>query len=363
MQSIPTKGRPTSRRGMIIAALLATAACAPSVQNTTATDLGNGTSAGPADNRGGTVPHQVIDSEGFGQPIPAMTLDVPAGWTAASQIRWDNANGQCSLNVASANVRLTAPDGKAQIELLPGYIVSSYSDPILSRGSVVNDYCVVAMADSGEALVRDIALPALRRGWSVEAMNAVAVPADLQNMVDRLASVTGGGGGGTPEYRPYAIETLLRSPDGTLVEKLYMAGFVTMGAQMQGMRQSVINQNTQTWAVRAPRERLAEIDAVGQAVRASVKVDPAWKQRIDDHFEQLNRRSRPNPRNGSSSSGGGSSGSSGNPGFDMDRWREDQRRDDIDQRRRIEGIREEEECVDPDTGRRYRVSIHVGCRT
>jgi hypothetical protein len=360
MQSTLAKMRQGPRCGLIVAALLATAACAPSVQNTTATDFDNGTSAGPSDNRGGTVPHQVIDSEGFGQPIPAMTLDVPAGWSAASQIRWDNANGQCSLNVASANVRLTAPDGKAQIEMLPGYIVSSYSDPILSRGSVVSDYCVVAMADSGETLVRDIALPALRRGWSVEAMNAVAIPADLQSMVERLQAATGG----MSQYRPYAIETTLRSPDGTLVEKLYMAGFVSAGAQtMPGMRPMVMNQNTQTWAVRAPRERLAEIEAVGQAVRASVKVDPAWKQRIDDHFEQLNRRSRPNPRGGSSSSGGGSGGSSGNPGFDMDRWREDQRRDDIDQRRRVDGIREEEECVDPDTGRRYRVSVHVGCRT
>jgi hypothetical protein len=63
--------------------------------------------------------------------------------------------------------------------------------------------------------------------------------------------------------------------------------------------------------------------------------------------------------------GGGSSApvydGGGGGGVDMDQWREDQRRDDIEQRDRIDSIREVERCYDPDTGRSYEVSIHVGC--
>lgn len=353
-----TELRRLARIGYLVAifAVFSLSACAPGGQNGTTTDTGFGGTGGAT---GATTPHQIIDREGFGKPILAMTIDVPNGWTAASQIRWDSANGQCSLAVASPNVRLTSSDGSAQIEFLPGYIVSSFSDTIRARGSTVGDYCVVAMADSGEALVRDIAVPSLRPGWAIESMTSVALPADLKSSVERLQAATGGGS----NHQPYAIETMLRSPDGALVEKLFMAGFVTTSAQtMPGMRPLMINQNTQTWAVRAPRERIAEIDAIGKAVGASLKIDPTWKRAMDDHFEQLNRRSRPSPRGGGSSGGsGGSSG--GRPGFDMDGWRERDRRSDIEQDKRIDVIREEQDCVDPETGRVYKVSIHTGCPT
>ncbi len=55
-------------------------------------------------------------------------------------------------------------------------------------------------------------------------------------------------------------------------------------------------------------------------------------------------------------SGGGSGG-----GFDMERWRDEQRRDDIEQRDRIDSIREVERCYDSSTGETVEVSIHVGC--
>ena len=58
--------------------------------------------------------------------------------------------------------------------------------------------------------------------------------------------------------------------------------------------------------------------------------------------------------------GGGGGGDDGG-GFDMDRWREEQRRDDRAQRDRIDSIREVERCYDPDTGEVVEVSIHVGC--
>lgn len=51
----------------------------------------------------------------------------------------------------------------------------------------------------------------------------------------------------------------------------------------------------------------------------------------------------------------------GGGGFDMGQWREEQREDDRRQRDRIDSIREVERCYDPNTGREYEVSIHVGC--
>lgn len=52
---------------------------------------------------------------------------------------------------------------------------------------------------------------------------------------------------------------------------------------------------------------------------------------------------------------------SSEPGFDMEGWRREQRRDDIEQRERVDTIREVERCYDPETGTTVEVSIHTGC--
>jgi hypothetical protein len=363
MQSTPTIQRWRARQALAAAVLLGMSACTPPVQNDTGMGFGNGTVAPPSENAGGTVPYKVIDTEGFDRPMTAFTMDIPAGWTVAAQMRWDNRNGQCSVDIASANIRLTSPDGSAQIEFLPGYMVSNYSDIFLNRGSRPGDYCVIAMADSGEKLVRDIALPQLRRGWTVESMTAVALPPSVKLLADAARS-----GGGNARVEPYAIETILRSPDGNRFEKLAMAGVaVTQPQIIEGLAPNLLNQNTQNWAVRGPRAQLGQLEATARAIMASVKADPEWQRAMSAFRERLARASQPRPPRGGSSSGGSSSGGSSSggtdPGFDMGGWRRDQRRDDKEQERRVDGIREEEECVDPETGRRYTVSIHVGCPT
>ncbi len=356
MQSTTTIKRLRASHALIFAASLATVGCTPPVQNETSPGFGNDTVAGPSANAGGTVPCKIIDTEGFDRPMTAYTIDIPAGWTAAAQIRWDNRNGQCTFSVASPNIRLTSPDGTAQIEILPGFLISNYGDVFANRGSRPGDYCVVTMADTGEKLVRDVALPRLRRGWTVDTMTSVALPPNVKSLAD-MARSSGDGS----RVEPYSVETVLRSPDGNAYEKLTMSGVAVTSPQIiQGVPPQMLNQNIQTIAVRGPRNQLDGLEAMALAVLASSKSDPEWQREMNAFREGLARASRPlPPRRGPSSSSG--SGSSGNPGFDMDGWRRGQRADDNAQDRRIDVIREEEDCVDPETGRVYKVSIHIGC--
>ncbi|HEX8668005.1 MAG TPA: hypothetical protein VF727_06505 [Allosphingosinicella sp.] len=46
---------------------------------------------------------------------------------------------------------------------------------------------------------------------------------------------------------------------------------------------------------------------------------------------------------------------------DMEEWRRGERRGDIEQRERIDTIREEQTCIDPDTGERVKVPIDTAC--
>ena len=110
---------------------------------------------GPGSDGGGLAAHSITDANGFERPMEAVRIMVPRGWRVGSSVKWDG-NGQCSLDIASPMARLTSPDGLQVIDLLPGFLVSTWADPILNRGIQPADYCVVAKAESGEALLREV---------------------------------------------------------------------------------------------------------------------------------------------------------------------------------------------------------------
>lgn len=309
----------------------------------------------------GWTKHPVVDRNGFDRPMTAMTIDVPPGWQVTSQIRWDGVDGQCSIGIASANIRLVSPDGGRQIDFLPGFLVSSFSDAIVGKGAQPGDYCVVATAVSGEQLVREIAVPRLRPGWTIEAITPVALPPELAQSVERMRRLGGAMGG---QLDGYALETILTNPNSAQVENLYLAGTVTQLPQLvAGLRASVLNQNLQSWSVRGPRDQLPALQAMADRIRTAVQIDPDWQRQIQEHIEKVTKPAEQR-RGGGGSGGGGTSRGGGSPGggVDLDKWRDDQRRSDKDQRDRVDGIYERERCVDPDTGAVYFVSIHTGCR-
>ncbi len=183
---------------------------------------------------------EVYDRNGFEKPVLALTIEVPAGWKAEANIRWDNVDGQCSYGVASPDIVMTSADGREQFAFLPGYFVSNYVDFIVNRGSKVGDYCRVARANSGESLMRDIAIPRLLPGWSVRTVASVTPPRDVQENSDLLRSMPIG----DMRITPYAVEAFADSPDGQAVEKMYLAGIVTESPTIiAGVPGMMLNQN------------------------------------------------------------------------------------------------------------------------
>lgn len=69
---------------------------------------------------------QVVDSVGFGQPITAMTLDVPTGWRSDSKVDWDKSS-LCVWNGPRLSVESTSADGMHGITIFPtmGWQVAS----------------------------------------------------------------------------------------------------------------------------------------------------------------------------------------------------------------------------------------------
>jgi len=315
---------------------------------------GAGASGGGGWGGGGRSTHEVIDQSGFATPVRALTIPVPPGWQAQSEIRWNNTTGQCSAGIASPHIRMTSADGREQIQILPGYLVTTDSSNITNRGTQPGDFCVLANADSGESLVRNVMVPRLRPGARIDRIVSVPLTAEQQSsqaQLDQLAQAAGGGA----RHQVYSLEAWLTHPDGT-VEVMALSGFVIAYPQIiAGVPPLVLNSNDGILSVRTTPDRAQALMQTARALVQAVQFNPEWRSQIEE-----TRRVVTTPVTSRGGRGGGGGGGGGG-GFDMDRWREDQRRDDEAQRRRIETIREVERCYDPETGRTYEVSIHVGC--
>ncbi len=69
---------------------------------------------------------QVVDSVGFGQPMTALTMEVPAGWRSDSKVDWDKSS-LCVWNGPRMSVESTSADGLHGITIFPtmGWQVAS----------------------------------------------------------------------------------------------------------------------------------------------------------------------------------------------------------------------------------------------
>jgi len=304
--------------------------------------------------------HEVIDSQGFDRPVRAMTIALPPGWQAQSQVRWDNVNGQCSTLIASPQIVMRSADGREQIEVLPGFLVTTDSHAIRGRGSQPGDYCIIAIADSGESMINTIIVPRLRAGAQIERINQVPLTPEQQQIQANLQQ-TVAATGGQMRTGVYSLEAWLRHPDGTAEVLLVSGYFFGSPPMMAGVPPLVSNFNDQIISVRAAPERVPALLQTARGIVTNVQLNPEWQSSVEETRRVLTR-----PTDRSGRGGGGvrvarGGGTPGGGGFDMDRWREEQREGDIDQRERIDRIYEVERCYDPETGQTYEVSIHTGC--
>lgn len=61
---------------------------------------------------------EIVDASGFGQPMTAMTIEIPAGWVARGQVEW-NRSVECLGNNYSMRWSAASPDGLHEVSLLP----------------------------------------------------------------------------------------------------------------------------------------------------------------------------------------------------------------------------------------------------
>lgn len=85
---------------------------------------------------------QIVDPAGFGQPVTAMTIEIPSGWVARGQVEWDR-NVECLGNNYAMRWSASSPDGLHEVSLLP-----RLSWQVESAGIVAMNPCPAARMTS-----------------------------------------------------------------------------------------------------------------------------------------------------------------------------------------------------------------------
>lgn len=313
--------------------------------------VGDGNGFGTAGGDGGSVGsgvaasgtaggrYTLVDENGFGQQMPAATVEIPAGWSARGSFRWNGAT-PCDVENPARYLRLTSADGSRQIEYFPGLIVGNMLNiPPSAR-------CIQAQVNGIEQMLTQILIPNVVQGWTLQSVNQAQVPPQIQQQAQQFQGAN-----------TYAFDVILASPDGAQSGLLQIAGMSTqVNTAGTGIPTPVFHMITSIRLMRGPRDALPQLVQMADQVYASTQLNPQWSQRVHEHRMRMINGGRPGP--GGSSGGGGSSsgGSSGSGGENFPGERSGERR----QRETIDGIREMQRCRDPNTGEIYEVSIHAG---
>jgi hypothetical protein len=215
---------------------------------------------------------QVMDTTGFGQAMPALSIDMPAGWVPRGQVQWTR-EVECIGNTYDMRWSAASPDGLYEMSLLP-----RLSWQVESAGIVALNPCPAApMRTAREYL--DYVMRTARP--SAQALSYRERP-------DLVAALSAGGSSPGSTLRIEAGELLIgyRLAGQDMRETLIAA--VTF-SELQG---TVAAWADSGFALRAPEGQLDF--ALAERLRASARIEKPWAEQMlawsRQRVEELNQR-------------------------------------------------------------------------
>ncbi len=249
----------------------------------------------------------IVDAQGFGQPINAVTLDIPAGWQAEGGVSWQRADPCVSNQLRIAWVA-RSPDGSQAFEVmhpyswqLQGRSVQMNPCPVLPFASAGDFLQAVAQRRRAGARVLDYRdLPELRAQTEAQ---LPPMPAGMRRQVDAgelLVAYPAPNGGGEVQERfttsvtftevqgsvmggagvVYAHRRLGGAPDAALAARIaasmkpdaqWLAMMREAGQRAGEQHASQQRQQIDRWHA----GEMARINAQGMADRAAIRAQTA----------------------------------------------------------------------------------------
>ncbi|MBI4905373.1 MAG: hypothetical protein HY820_17190 [Acidobacteria bacterium] len=244
---------------------------------------------------------QVIDQQGFGQPVEVVRLLVPSDWRDQSGVTWDNQQLRCPANIIQIRLQAASADGLSAIEYAPGYLWQAATDPmmqqILRQQAAARTGCDTGPVTSAVDYLRQAVIPRMRPGARI--VKAEPMAAMTQAKQSQLAQ----------SYQPMVQAGYVRSyradsasvrieytRSGQAVEEWVMATLVTVAtpsANTAALMQGQMNMSALTYSVmsegvlsvRAPAGRFD--NKLAATMMASTRPNPQYQAAVSQFLANM----------------------------------------------------------------------------
>jgi hypothetical protein len=233
----------------------------------------------------------IYDRQGWGQPIIAYTMLVPADWKVQGGIRWNGAYHCMSSEMITNRLQITSPDGRYGFEMFPDYSANWYQDPMIAQfqerdRAQGQPVCPLARPFNARDFITGIFLPGFRPGAQV--VSVQRNPAPAKALYDQIMQYTGAMlRQNNAQISTDAAKVLLRYR-GT--EEMVMATTLVTSASMQSPTAMLqgrtanamvyTSNSSKVVSYRAPAGELRSMERLYAAMLSSIHINPAWQNAV-----------------------------------------------------------------------------------
>ncbi len=244
----------------------------------------------------------IVDRQGFGQPVEALSLLVPREWSCEGGVEWVSDLG-CPATGIRLTLRAASPDGRTGAELFPAYVWTWSDDPSLAQ--IMRQQPRTMRCDLGPPVparqwLAETLVPGVRPGARVvaaEELPEVARALDAQVALELGAA---GGSGGLDVRHDVARLRLRREDAGGALEEWLVGSLQHSFASMPSTSAMLGYGGPQTttsstsaafdlYALWAPAGELDRDEKLFASIVASARPNPVWTAAVQQHLAAMAR--------------------------------------------------------------------------
>jgi len=287
---------------------------------------------------------QIIDRQGFGRPLVAATVSIPAGWKTEGGIVWNQNMSGCGPAPTHVNWRAIAPDGIGMISILPEETWSGHNLPVQAQTQCPN----VTITDTKQFIL-DFVQRHRPNAHLLDYQDRQDIVAKINQQIEAMRQPDMYGSE-TRRWAGAGLALIGYQVNGREVRELIGTGVVFNLMRMQGVYPGEVQEYLSLYtlpgfAMRMPQGQLNFKQA--EFFRSSGKPSAKWQQRMVQHNAKI---ANINAKGAADRSRITSQTNRDISDMQMDSWRRQQASNDRSHRETIEAIRGTETYNDPSGG-------------
>ena len=240
--------------------------------------VGSVLAAEPAGAAAGQVQTQtveIVDPNGFAQPMVAATIDIPAGWRHSGGIRWQ-AQAACAADATQLHFTAQDQSGLFVVEIMPAAAWQATNLPVPQQGGGCPFLNITSPQQYLTALVQRIRPGATMLDYRPRPDLIKTPPAQAPGMpgVEQRRITEGGEALIGYQVKGRPMREVIQVVTDVFVTRM-------PGVYPGEIREFLTGSTWGVFAMRAPEGGLNF--AAADAIRSSLKVNPAWQAQMQGH--------------------------------------------------------------------------------